>query len=170
VQDDSLAALLLAEKPARVVLVGEPVFRLESVINSAVRDASADAPAAEVSCNQQISELAELIVTSEPQQSESVLCLYLPADLASPGSVLGTACRASPKLVLIEHAQGSSKEKLLEDEQFFAFGFRKLGKAISAAGLKCSWYAYSLRDYKQAPDWLNARFWAHPERFNLLEP
>jgi len=29
------------------------------------------------------------------------------------------------------------------------------------------WYEYRLSHYKQAPDWLNARFWANPERFKL---
>lgn len=26
-------------------------------------------------------------------------------------------------------------------------------------------FTYDLHDYKQVPDWLNARFWAHPELF-----
>ncbi|MEB0039773.1 DUF6231 family protein [Pseudomonas sp. MH10] len=26
-------------------------------------------------------------------------------------------------------------------------------------------YTYDLRDYKQVPDWLNAKFWANPENF-----
>ncbi|WP_095101240.1 DUF6231 family protein [Pseudomonas sp. Irchel 3A5] len=26
-------------------------------------------------------------------------------------------------------------------------------------------YTYDLREYKQVPDWLNARFWANPENF-----
>lgn len=26
-------------------------------------------------------------------------------------------------------------------------------------------FTYDLRDYKQVPDWLNARFWANPENF-----
>ena len=30
-------------------------------------------------------------------------------------------------------------------------------------------YEYRLRDYKQPPDWLNARFWANPARFDLDE-
>ncbi len=28
------------------------------------------------------------------------------------------------------------------------------------------WYKYSIIDYKQAPDWLNANDWAHPERWD----
>ena len=26
-------------------------------------------------------------------------------------------------------------------------------------------FTYDLREYKQVPDWLNAKFWANPERF-----
>jgi hypothetical protein len=26
-------------------------------------------------------------------------------------------------------------------------------------------FTYDLLDYKQVPDWLNARFWANPENF-----
>lgn len=29
------------------------------------------------------------------------------------------------------------------------------------------WFVYRLRDYKQPPSWLNARFWANPERYEL---
>jgi len=28
-----------------------------------------------------------------------------------------------------------------------------------------SLFTYDLHDYKQVPDWLNARFWANPEMF-----
>lgn len=28
-------------------------------------------------------------------------------------------------------------------------------------------FAYAIDDYKKTPDWLNSRFWAHPERFKL---
>ena len=26
-------------------------------------------------------------------------------------------------------------------------------------------FTYDLREYKQVPDWLNAKLWANPERF-----
>jgi len=26
-------------------------------------------------------------------------------------------------------------------------------------------FTYDLREYKQVPDWLNAKFWANPENF-----
>lgn len=46
-------------------------------------------------------------------------------------------------------------------------GFRALGFVVSLvdadAGTRV--YDYDLDTYKSVPDWLNARFWAHPERW-----
>ena len=30
-------------------------------------------------------------------------------------------------------------------------------------------FEFRLHDYKQRPDWLNARYWAHPERFDMTD-
>jgi len=70
---------------------------------------------------------------------------------------------------MVEHSNSAQLTALLGDEQFFAFGFRRIGELAEVSGLQRRWYAYSLRDYKQSPDWLNARFWAHPERFDLQD-
>ena len=45
--------------------------------------------------------------------------------------------------------------------------FRALGFVLSATGTpeKTRIYYYDLDTYKTVPDWLNARFWAHPERW-----
>ena len=45
--------------------------------------------------------------------------------------------------------------------------FRALGFALSATDTVAdvSVYDYDLATYKTVPDWLNARFWAHPERW-----
>lgn len=51
-----------------------------------------------------------------------------------------------------------------QDTDFFAL-------AMSASEKFCreqqvlSLFTYDLHDYKQVPDWLNARFWANPEMF-----
>jgi len=51
-----------------------------------------------------------------------------------------------------------------QDTDFFAL-------ALSASEKFCrdeqvlSLFTYDLHDYKQVPDWLNARFWANPEMF-----
>ncbi len=37
-------------------------------------------------------------------------------------------------------------------------------------GQKEQLYFFSLRGYKSVPNWLNAKYWAHPERWNLSDP
>lgn len=46
---------------------------------------------------------------------------------------------------------------------FASLGFRTL-QGAEAAGHRL--YVYALKDYKHTPDWLNARFWANPERWD----
>ncbi len=86
---------------------------------------------------------------------------------------LGNLCRTFPKGVVVE----LSLQVAATDEQFFAYGFRKFANHASqgderVAGLgefqrdsRC--FEFQLSNYKLVPDWLNARFWAHPERFHL---
>ncbi len=51
-----------------------------------------------------------------------------------------------------------------QDTDFFALAlsasekFRRDQQVLSL-------FTYDLHDYKQVPDWLNARFWANPENF-----
>lgn len=46
-------------------------------------------------------------------------------------------------------------------------GFRALGFVVSLvdAEARTRVYDYDIDTYKSVPDWLNARFWAHPERW-----
>ncbi len=86
---------------------------------------------------------------------------------------LGRLCRAFPAGAIVEWVGSDA----VADEQFFAYGFKKLlGKDIELPNengcdnfllstARC--FEYRLSDYKAVPDWLNARFWAHPERFHL---
>lgn len=82
--------------------------------------------------------------------------------------LLGAACRDFPARLLVEVQCGSGdpERALQAATRLYAFGFRRLGRS-SDAGRPGIWYEFSLRDYKAAPDWLNARYWAHPERFDL---
>jgi len=50
----------------------------------------------------------------------------------------------------------------LDDETFRALGFT-LSATDTAENLRI--YDYDLATYKTVPDWLNARYWAHPERW-----
>ena len=160
--------LLLAASQPTVVLVGEPVFRLSAALclGSNQSDFSAQAP--KVVKVEQIQRYIDAKKALERDNANCAMCLHLPSGAAEPGKLLGLACRASPALLLVEHVAAESGQKLLTDEQFFAFGFRVVEKTTKS-GSQQALYAYSLSDYKQAPEWLNARFWAHPERFSVLE-
>ncbi|MBA1197981.1 hypothetical protein PS623_01370 [Pseudomonas fluorescens] len=51
-----------------------------------------------------------------------------------------------------------------QDTEFFSLAMsasEKFGREQQVLSL----FTYDLHDYKQVPDWLNARFWANPENF-----
>jgi hypothetical protein len=50
----------------------------------------------------------------------------------------------------------------LDRMDFLAIGYDTLG--TDKAG-QTKLYQFDLATYKQVPDWLNARYWAHPERW-----
>lgn len=63
----------------------------------------------------------------------------------------------APRLLLAVRADGP-----LDDDAFRALGF-ECELRDPADGTRIQ--AYDLATYKPVPDWLNARFWAHPERW-----
>lgn len=50
----------------------------------------------------------------------------------------------------------------LDEAAFLALGFDRVG-TDPATGARI--HAYDLNTYKSVPDWLNARYWAHPEQW-----
>lgn len=92
-----------------------------------------------------------------------VALLAIDQEAEESALTLGLAVRLFPHRLIVH--TGSTE---LADSDFFAFGFRKLDVVDdSLADQTVRWYEYRLRDYKPPPDWLNARFWANPERFHL---
>lgn len=51
-----------------------------------------------------------------------------------------------------------------ESDELLAFGMTTLGKSRDEGGEQ-QHYFFDLYDYKSVPEWLNPRFWAHPERW-----
>lgn len=176
--NNAVCEVVLAENPGAVALVGESSFRLKPTLLSALQESSDNGgQQTPILCAQSLTDLVAQLredQTHDQDHGENpfrdlVLYLFLPTTVESPHNWLGAACRLAPKLVVVEHAKSQSTDNLLEDEQFFAHGFRKIKSEDDSPSPQTHWYAYSLREYKQAPDWLNARFWAHPERFGLLD-
>jgi hypothetical protein len=50
------------------------------------------------------------------------------------------------------------------EQDFFALAMHA-AEAFSRENQRLTLFTYDLHDYKQVPDWLNARFWANPENF-----
>lgn len=60
------------------------------------------------------------------------------------------------------HAQHASR---WDSNELLALGLLRVGNYDDADGGR-HLYRFDLADYKTTPDWLNARFWAHPERWD----
>lgn len=63
----------------------------------------------------------------------------------------------SPRIVVIATAHCA-----LERLAFLAIGFEALGVDATQ---NITIFRFDLNTYKHVPDWLNARYWAHPERW-----
>lgn len=166
--DQRLAKMLLAPSQRMVVLVGEPVFRISDELNQVFNTPDYTASIPMVYKTDSVEGYIEASKAGERNIAHCAMCLHLPAESVDPGTLLGLATRTAPSLLLVEHTASKPTDNLLTDEQFYAFGFRVLEKT-SVSGRQTALYAYSLSDYKQAPEWLNARYWAHPERFGATE-
>jgi len=79
---------------------------------------------------------------------------------------LGRAVRAFPHRILL-HCGPAARLDEQDDAPFYAFGFNKLrmSTGMDEHSEDERWFEYRLSRYKTPPDWLNARFWANPERF-----
>ena len=70
---------------------------------------------------------------------------------------LGDACRLFPHQLLVQ------LQRLPTDwtpDPLFAFGFRQMESDVASTV-----FEFRLSDYKAPPAWLNARYWANPERY-----
>ena len=160
--DRFLGDYLFDESPAQLAIVGQ------------LPEALLDAPPAGI----QVLKLnalhdAEALAMTPHQPlrlGHRALVLQVEANNDELALRLGRAIRAFPHRVLL-HCHTPPDKPPPANETFYAFGFRSLPVMQDETGHDghTHWYEYRLSDYKSAPDWLNARFWANPERFNLAE-
>ena len=53
------------------------------------------------------------------------------------------------------------------EDTLYGLGFYEMDlEQEEADPKKLRYWQYNIHDYKQVPDWLNARFWANPQNFN----
>ena len=113
-------------------------------------------------------DIQQFLEADASMQPPSVLVLIQADVIDTLPSQLGTICQRFPNQVLIElQYDPNDKTAALNFRQAcFAMGFRRALNMVSD-GSEYQLYEYRLKNYKQAPDWLNSRFWANPERFNI---
>ncbi|MFN3543603.1 MAG: DUF6231 family protein [Thiobacillus sp.] len=68
-----------------------------------------------------------------------------------------TRLYVAPRLLLVADADCA-----LDEAGFLALGFVLIARDPAS---RTRLHAFDLDTYKPVPDWLNARFWAHPERW-----
>lgn len=151
---DGLDAALTAAEPVRVALIGARAAALGEaaatrlVGEGAVARFPSVADCADAPFEARVADVALLGIDTVAEGRDAAM-----------SRMLGTACRLYPaRLLLLVETDGPGSD--LAPEALFAFGFRRL--LVHADGVV---HEYRLRDYKLPPDWLNARFWANPERF-----
>ena len=103
--------------------------------------------------------------SDEPGSDLNTAVLNIQEIESNLAPVIGQAVRAFPnRLIVYTHLEHAP------DSLFFSLGFRKLNVSGDAMlSEENRWYEFRLSHYKQSPDWLNARFWANPARFELDE-
>jgi len=67
--------------------------------------------------------------------------------------------------VVVEDPHGEDREARWSNAEMAAFGFSFLGR-FKIQGRDLELYGFDIANYKQTPEWLNARHWANPERWN----
>lgn len=168
-------ALSSAEPSAGVICIADDREWIDAITQS-VNGSAAGNSSATVSTAESVRALtwAEFDESSMQLAATAGIALaYLASTDVPLDWRLGHLCRTFPKGVVVELSQHLTAP----DEQFFAYGFRKF---VANAGKSDKWvpalqelrrdsrcFEYQLTNYKAVPDWLNARFWAHPERFHL---
>ena len=69
-------------------------------------------------------------------------------------ALLGNLKQRAPALLI-----AARENRPLAFNDFLAFGMQRLAEADDGHLL----YLFDLHTYKPAPDWLNSKYWAHPE-------
>jgi len=101
------------------------------------------------------------------------LVLQVDPDEQQAARMLGHAIRTFPQRVVV-FCMASDQSRNAVSELFYSLGFRRLQAPTAPTAQHdlsepgC-WFEYRMSQYKPAPEWLNARYWANPERFEVQE-
>lgn len=131
--EDLILAELQQRKPARLLAEGMAAQKLALDYFSASESALVAAH-----------EMADLALAFIEAELERETALALIGQLKQQAPALLVAARENQPLVF---------------NDYLAFGMQRLAEADDGQLL----YLFDLHTYKPAPDWLNSKYWAHPE-------
>lgn len=166
-----VAATLVAGRPRSIHVVGlangADESPAESSLVAAIRGAGGPEPRS----------LGWAALADTPLAAGQAAFAWLGDPLVALDARLGELCRRYPAALVVAHAVDTRSTNPPRAARFFAFGFERLRSSdtlpprndgVEAVAVP-AWraYRYRLHDYKAVPDWLNARYWANPERFHL---
>lgn len=132
--EDLILAELTQRQPARLLAVGTAAQDL-------ARDHVSASKAGRLVAASDMADLALAFIEAELER-EAALAL------------LGRLKQRAPALLV-----AARENQPLAFNDFLAFGMQRLAEAEGGQLL----YLFDLHTYKPAPDWLNAKYWAHPE-------
>ena len=175
----------LSQKP---MAGGQQLQRIDSSVDSALNtahDSLQNLPALLPDLTQ-----VDLVYIADPCQLASALCQSSRSCDKTPGAIRKLAIRllamfrdhargpvyASVKAQSATSSDGASGGLARSD--FFSLGFVDASREITSQITNATGaggtgpgllYRYTLRDYKSVPGWLNSKYWAHPERWNVTD-
>jgi hypothetical protein len=148
----ALAAMLEQQKPASLLLTGNsemPAVSAFHKAHSATRfnhAAAAPLPAELASQRYDLAILADCLEHLPKRAGTELL-----------GSIRNLNANRIAVLVDLDACEW-------REQDFFALAMHA-AEAFTREHQRLTLFTYDLHDYKQVPDWLNARFWANPENF-----
>lgn len=135
--EDLIFAELQQRKPARVLADG-----------TAARALARDYLATHVDC---------VLVSPADAADMAMAFLDMTLDKAETFGMIGLLKQRAPAVLIVA---GNGAPMGFND--YLSLGMQRLVEADEQGR---SLYLFDLHTYKPAPDWLNAKYWAHPERW-----
>lgn len=157
--DDLLTRQLQSLQPRRLIAVGEDAPRL-------LRGYADTAPRCELEAIRNEDAVERLqSLKSERRYDFALVAGYLERVDSAQGSAVIARLRdvlARRLCVLVATEKSTGSDTIWSDAELSAFGFTLLSR-FEENGKQASLYGFDIASYKQTPDWLNPRHWAHPE-------
>ena len=139
---DALLGRLADEAPARVLLVAAPDHPLRAALAARVPNAALDVAAAD----------------ALPAQRYEVALVAATLEALAPAAARELLAALRDRLAAHVVLWLDTARAPVDEEALRALGYRILARdGTQLLG------GFDLYDYKDRPDWLNAKYWAHPE-------